>query len=458
MVDGGVWKYNPAREEWTDITPDKPDSKRKFGYVSVAVDPQNPQTILTCTFFYPGGEEIFRSTNGGAKWIPVLRTGGKFDQSLAPYTRHTGIHWLFDIEINPHNPDHAMFTTGYGGHETFNLTRADTDGTTLWQIMSTGIEETVPLELLSPPAGAQLITAIGDYGGFVHYDPDEAVPEGNFVNPHFGNTDGVACAELRPEIIVRVGVASHGSKAMSAAYSVDFGASWQPVQSMPSVQSKHGHIAVSADGNTWIWTPSEEYPHYTTDRGNTWKPCGGLPANTRVVADRVNPAKFYAMDLFAGKLFLSSDSGRSFRASALNLPDGHPAGRTDRGDNRGGQDRIYTTPGIEDKIWVAAFDGLYMSNDAGISFLKDTAVSEIHAFGFGRNAGQHACPALYLVGVIKGVRGIFRSVDEAHSWQRINDDQHQWGLILHITGDPKKFGRVYIGTHGRGAIYGDPQE
>jgi hypothetical protein len=39
---------------------------------------------------------------------------------------------------------------------------------------------------------------------------------------------------------------------------------------------------------------------------------------------------------------------------------------------------------------------------------------------------------------------------------RINDDQHQFGLIGQITGDPKLYGRVYVGTLGRGILYGDP--
>jgi hypothetical protein len=39
---------------------------------------------------------------------------------------------------------------------------------------------------------------------------------------------------------------------------------------------------------------------------------------------------------------------------------------------------------------------------------------------------------------------------------RINHDQHQFGSIGQITGAPKLYGRVYVGTLGRGILYGDP--
>jgi hypothetical protein len=129
-----------------------------------------------------------------------------------------------------------------------------------------------------------------------------------------------------------------------------------------------------------------------------------------------------------------------------------------RGDDRGGQDRLYATPGREGDLWVAAFDGLYHSANSGAHFSKLDHVQQIHAFGFGRAAPRAAYPAIYVVGSIDGLRGIFRSTDAARSWVRINDDQHQWGLILQITGDPKQYGRVYVGTHGRGTVYGDPAE
>ena len=138
------------------------------------------------------------------------------------------------------------------------------------------------------------------------------------------------------------------------------------------------------------------------------------------------------------------------------LPDGLPQRGGHRGDDRGGQDRLYATPGRNGDLWLAAFHGLYHSTDSGKAFVRLPGVTEIHGFGFGKAAPGQDSPALFLVGVVEGLRGIFRSDDAARSWVRINDDQHQWGLVLHVTGDPKVYGRVYVGTHGRGTLYGDP--
>jgi len=462
MSDGAVWKLDTRTGEWTDITPVKPDPEheKRFGYAAVAVDAHNPRVVIASSFGRMNGaggeDDIFRSTDGGATWKPVFGSSGTFDYSLAPYVARTPIHWLFDIEIDPVNPDHAMFTTGYGGWETFDLRAMDSGRPTHWSIMNTGIEETVALELLSPPKGAHLITAVGDYGSFVHWDLDMPAPEGASNPPLFGNTDGVACAENKPEVVVRVGRSSHHHPGFNISYSLDAGKNWQPPAAMPTPNSASGHIAVSSDGETWVWTPRGELPQLTRDRGATWTECRGVPRNTRVIADRVDPRKFYAMALFDGKLFVSTDAAASFADQALTLADALPLRGGNRGDNRGGQDRLYAAPGSDGELWLAAFNGLYRSQDTGKSFVHLAGVEEIHGFGFGKSAPHASCPALYLVGVVSGERGIFRSDDTGQSWVRINDDQHQWGLVLHVTGDPKQYGRVYVGTHGRGTFYGDP--
>ncbi|HEY0805104.1 MAG TPA: cellulose-binding domain-containing protein, partial [Pseudonocardiaceae bacterium] len=76
--------------------------------------------------------------------------------------------------------------------------------------------------------------------------------------------------------------------------------------------------------------------------------------------------------------------------------------------------------------------------------------------GFGKAAPGQTYPALYAIAQIGGTQGIFRSDDGGSSWARINDDQHQYGNIGQaITGDPRIYGRVYVGTNGRGIVYGD---
>jgi photosystem II stability/assembly factor-like uncharacterized protein len=466
MINGAVWKLNTGDGTWTEITPDHPvPGSKAFGYAGISVDARHPQSVIVSSFGRPGsagGEDIFRSTDGGAHWTPIFSSGGQYDYSLAPYVKPTPIHWLFDIEIDPLNPDHATFTTGYGGWETFDLTAADQGKVTHWSILASGIEETVGLSLDSPGKGVPLISGIGDYGGFVHADLDQPTPEGSSSPPRFGNTTDVVSAALRPEVILRVGVNAEHRPDANLSYSQDGGKTWQGSATMPAPGSHSGTLSVGADGTAWVWIPERMGAYLTQDRGETWTPVKGLPTGLRVVADPVDPKVFYAISLQEQKIYRSIDGAANFSAEAFTLSDG-PAGLmiTPRADQRGGQDQIYPEPGRSGELWFAAFHGLYHATLKGsaleVSFQRMPGVDELHAFGLGKAAPHHPSAALYLVGTVQGQPGIFRSIDEGKNWERINDDAHQWGLVLQITGDPKLYGRVYVGTHGRGIFYGDPQ-
>ena len=472
MTSGAVWKLDTRTGAWTEITPERPvPGSQEFGYAAVAVDAHHPRTIIASTYGRPGGDNIFRSVDEGATWKPIFGSGrasGVFDSSLAPYVKPTPIHWLFDIEIDPTDPDHAVFTTGYGGWETFDLTAADHGKPTHWRDFAKGIEESVALDLVSPGRGAHLVSAIGDYGGFVHWNLDRPALVGSSAPPRMGNTTGVAAAALKPEIIVRVGISAADKPGENIGYSLDGGWTWQPTIRSPGPSSRAGTIAVSADGNTWIWTPDCEPAYVTRDRGATWNAAQGNPSGLRVIADPIVPQVFYAISLSTPVLYRSSDGGASFTSQPFTLPplpvDPPTPARLSRGDGRGGQDRIYAAPGRAGDLWLAACDGLYRiappmqpnAGDRSAAFTRLSGVDEIQAFGFGKAAPHHSYPALYLAGTVNGQAGVFRSTDEAHTWTRINDDRHQWGLILQITGDPRIFGRVYVGTHGRGILYGDP--
>jgi hypothetical protein len=472
MNDGAIWKLNTQSGAWTNITPDPPIAgSKQFGYAAISVDAQHPQTLVASSFGRPGSagsEDIFRSLDGGATWKPIFNGGvgpnaGIYDYSLAPYVKPTPIHWLFDIEIDPLNSDHAVFTTGYGGWETFDLTASDRNQPTHWSILASGIEETVALQLDSPTAGAHLISAIGDYGSYIHWDLDHPAPEGASAPPRLGNTSGQLSAALKPEVIVRVGDSAEHRASQNIGYSLDSGHTWQPTVTQPAPTSHAGSIAVSADGATWIWTPQRQPANVTRDHGTTWTAARGLPPDIRVIADPIDPQLFYALSFPDHTLYRSTDAGATFTPQTFTLPDAPttqpPNGR---GDNRGGQDRLYATPGRSGDLWLPAFDGLYhvtqpvTASNPTVTFIHLPGVEEIHAFGFGKPAPKQSYPALYLVGTIHGQPGIFSSTDEARTWVRINDDQHQYGLILQIAGDPRIYGRVYVGTHGRGILYADP--
>lgn len=472
MTDGAVWKYNTKSGKWQDVSPVKPnpDKNQNFGYAAVSVDKQNPNHLIVTTFNRPvfetySEDDIFRSIDGGKSWKPIFASGAKMDYSKAPYTAYTPLHWMFDIEIDPFDSDHAMFTTGYGGWETFNLGNVDKKKPTSWSIMSTGIEETVPLEFCTPKKGARLISAIGDYGSFNHFDLDKPSPTGSHTKPYYGNTSGITCAENQPNIVLRVGtVSAHHPEGKPMAYSLDGGITWYEPTTLPNEKAQNGHIAVSCDGNAWIWTPNGSTPYYTTNRGESWAPCQGIPKNIHIFADRVNAKRFYGVDVPSSILYESLD-GITFTIKELNLsskPQLH-GNRNDnrqnvsqnRGDNRGGQDRLYSTPGLENDLWIAAYDGLYHAA-AGNEFVQLDKVRQIYGFGFGKAAPSSNYPTLYLAGIVNGVSGIFRSIDQAKSWIRINDDNHQYGLVLQIAGDPNVYGRVYVGAHGRGILYADP--
>lgn len=442
MTDGGVWRFEAGT--WTEITPEH----GKFGYAAVSADPKDPKTLIVSSFGRPQGEDIFRSRDGGKSWKTVFGNGGVYDYSRAPYVRPTAIHWLFDIEIDPLNPDHVLFTTGYGGWESFDLTALDRGQPTHWRVMSKGIEETVALGLYSPVRGVPLVSAIGDYGGFVHDDLDRPAPQGAMAPPRFSDTMAVAGGALAPDIMVRIGVPDFNKTGPTLSYSLDAGKSWQPTLTMPKPDAKGGELAVSADGSRWLWVPRDGEAELTADRGAHWLVPGGLPPHARPAADPLDPMIFYAVSLPDNALYVSHDGGESFAGQPLNLPGPlYQAGS--RGDVRGGQDKVYATPGKSGDLWVAAADGLYHSADTGTRWIRSKPVEQIHAFGFGKDA-------LYLVGTVSGQPGVFRSDDNGTSWRRINDDAHQWGLILQIAGDPKTYGRVYVGTHGRGILYGDP--
>jgi photosystem II stability/assembly factor-like uncharacterized protein len=455
MSDGAIWKFNPKDGVWTDITPVHPkDTDQPFGYGCVAVDAQHPSVIMATTFthWHPH-DEIYRSTNGGLSWTQLWQTNTTvWDHSSAPYTATRSPHWMGTIVINPFNSDQVLFTTGYGIWCCTNATAADAGRPTHWVFLDQGLEETVPLTLISPPKGAHLLSGVGDIDGFRHDDLDQSPAEGTFSGQRYGNTEVLAFAGKKPNFIVRAGTGGgRGTNhIIHASLSKNGGKTWKTLASEPTNSFGAGPIAISADGKTIVWTQRRSVPHYSVDEGAHWSACAGL-SSVGVIADPLNPKLFYACDAPAGRVLVSTNGAASFTPTAAALP---PA------ENLGGWGgpgtALSATPGVEGDLWLVFHtNGLYHSTNAGATFTKLDTVQEAYSLGFGKAAPGKKYPVLYLAGKVGNLQALFRSDDTGKSWVRINDDQHQYGWLNCVTGDPRIYGRVYFATGGRGVIYGD---
>ncbi|MFJ9824184.1 RICIN domain-containing protein [Streptomyces sp. NPDC101160] len=434
VTAGSVWKYTPSGGgAWKNVSP----SSGSYGFSGLAVDPRKPSTVMVTSLdrWWPE-DEIYRTTDGGTTWKELADKSVR-NASGAPYVgTHTG-HWMTALAIDPFDSGHVLYGTGNGIWRSKDATATDSGGTSHWAAGARGLEETALMDAIAPPGGAAVITAMGDQGGFRHDDLTR-VPTGRLDNPMMTNSTDIDFAQSNPGVMVRVGRGG----AQDGAYSTDGGSSWNGFKTEPVAGAQDGHVAIAADGSTIVWTQAGQAPYRSTDKGASWSKAGGLGTDAVVVADRSSAGTFYSLS--GGTLHASTDGGATFTARATNLPAG----------------RLTAVPGVPGDLWIAGgAQGLLHSTDGGRTFTTLTAVQSASALGFGKAAPGASYQALYLIGTVKDVTGVFRSTDKGATWLRVNDDAHQWGSIGGvgvITGDPDTFGRVYVGTNGRGLQYGDP--
>lgn len=409
------------------------------GFGGVDVDPRDPDRLVASTLNrWQPGDEVYLSRDGGRSWTGVLRDGARDPNGFPWVERHTP-HWIADVKLDPFDPDRALFVTGYGLWGSRDLRRAG-QGPVTWSFDNRGLEETCVLRLVSPPWGAPLYSAMGDQGGFSHWDL-AAAPSRGQGEPPWGTSHSVAAAWGRPGLLVRVGWFEQGRW---GAYSRDAGRTWAYFPSQPQGREP-GHAAVAADGSSVVWCPVGGPCARSADLGATWTPVQGLPQDLRPEADTVDPRLFYALDVPQGRLYASLDGGAVFQALAQAFP---PNGDRHHADVR-------PVPGRRGHVWVSLDPGLWVSQDAGQSFRALPGFEEAGRVGFGAPAPGREHPCAYAVGRRGGIYGFFRSDDGGTSWIRVNDDRHQFGYIHGIQGDSRRHGRVFVASEGHGILVGE---
>ncbi len=456
---GSVWRRAPDGR-WRDITPVKPGGGQNFGYSGLDVDAKRPGRVVVTTIErWSQGDELYVSDDFGASWAP-LSPRSAFDASTHPWlqayqakTHHKQGHWLADFKIDPHDGDRAVYGTGYGLWMTGNLGAP----TVNWAFTVDNLEETAVLGLESPSGGASLLAAMGDVSGAAWDDLAQGPKAGLFL-PAGETCRSVAYAELNPGIVARTSdAAAHGGY-----WSPDGGASWRPFG--PSTRNTRtpegwtassGQVAVSAKGGFFLWAPDKQPALCSRDRGKTWTPSQGWPAERDVtltpVADRTVEGVFYVFDRANGCILTSTDGGASFQPGITGLP------KLQNWQSA----QLVCAPGQLRDLWLALPDGLLHLPGVDSKPQGVRAVVEPWRVAVGKAAPGAACHAVYVWGRVKvggqDVEGLFRSVDTGATWQRINDDAHRYGRLNALAADPLEFGVVYLAPEGRGVVIGRPK-
>jgi hypothetical protein len=489
--NGGVWAYTPRTGKWRDVTPEKPTPGSReaggqgFGYGTVAVDPEHAGTVLASTIDrWRQGDTIFRSTDGGAHWVS-LKEGATRDSSLAPWTKHTMAeapfgHWLGAVMVDPFDAAHVLYGTGETIWESGDVTGPAVAGeTTHWVVGAAGLEETADITLLSPMAGGDaephLFTGLGDIGCFRNDDLARSPSGGAMKNPELSNCDALAMAAGAPQEMVRVG-RSWTRGAAHGAVSHDGGVSWTPFATEPPGGEKGGDVAISADGKRLLWAVTRGAVAMSADAGASWKVLSKRESKwlpVQVLADARSPEVFWSFDEESGQLWSIAGDGV-----------GHPVNARIAGAARSRSMRLRIAPETPGTLWLGSDAGLLRSEDGGVTFAPVPGVAAVYAVGFGqpaagartagggpRDAQAMTAPAIYLAGALSGTAeagelaaskgavkagGIYRSLDDGKHWQRIDDAEHRFAWVEQITGDPRVFGRVFLGTNGRGVLVGEP--
>ena len=443
MSGGSVMKYDPAANEWSDITP----PEKGHGWGDIEIDPADPKLLYVSTMGKWGANEndcIWRSTDGGASWEPIFTGDGdnrlfKVDCSGAPWltwgSDHAKLGWMMgDIEIDPFNSDELIYGTGATIYRSTNLTKWGSE-TVNFEVRCAGLEETAVMTLRAANSDdIRLYSGMGDVDGFTHRDIDK-VPEYMNGNGFMGATRCIACAYNAPEIAARTG---DGNQPI--AITQDGGKTWNNINRPKGVKGDCGTVEISCDGKIIYWTNKSAAAIYKTlDYGKTWEKVERAFASAKLAADCSDPDVLFVYT--SGALYVTKDGCKSFKMCSSFIPDNcTPVADPDKSGD----------------LWLAtAGGGVYHVSDYGQGEVVRKNIQSAKAFAVGAPKDENSPMTLYAIGMNEDVNGVWRSTDSGDTWQKINDDKHQFGYIGDsMAADLRTFGQVYFGSNGRGILRG----
>jgi hypothetical protein len=200
-TSGGAYRYNPNTKTATDISP----ANKSIGDIAVSPKDANKLVASTNSTWIPqawengssaNGDIFYTSTDGGKTWRS-LQDNMTITNNGVTWIPGYAIHWCGSVCFHPNDDNKVSFASGNG---IFTCNNIWCDGNPTFYFDVNGLEETVPLDMVSVPDG-NLYTVIGDYSGFIHNNIHEFAPIYS-VAP--GTTGGINFYSGDPKIMMRV--------------------------------------------------------------------------------------------------------------------------------------------------------------------------------------------------------------------------------------------------------------
>jgi hypothetical protein len=470
-----LYKFDGAN--WTLLKSYEPGQWTNWGMGGLSVSGSGPTTRIALGISntwgnWQGLPIVQLSDDAGLTWREI--------KTQMPHTPDVGGGgWIDDVEIDPNNPDRILHVTGGDVWEARNASSP----TPSWNQIIAGVEETATLHLMTPPKGATytLLNASGDIG--VHVQTELLKPATRRPLNTFANGIGIDTAWSNPAYIAAIGRPGYVNSGIRGVYSTDSGITWtrfaneHPDAAKSAQECDPASVAVTRPGHV-VWAPCGAVPAYTTDNGATWNYTNlpalsavGIPRAYRLVADRKNPNKVYAFNsggawwnqwADTSHFWYSTDGGQTFTESASFKSAGALVADF-------GTSSIAVNPNAEGDIWVVDGQNILHSTDSGVTWTKLNVTAPIWgnnptwmypevysatSIALGRApAGAAYSSSIYIVGVINGQWGVYRSDDGAATWRRINDDKHQYAGLGNLAADQSVPGRVFASANGRGVVF-----
>ncbi len=432
---GAIYRYGKDGSA-VDIAP----KSSAFGDIVIDPNDENRLVAVTTQMWMQQanggfGDVFYTSTDGGQTWTNLLDNMQMSNNDM-PWIEGCAIHWCCSLAMNPFNTNEILVTSGNGIFACDNVW----DESALFYFDARGIEETVPEDIITMK-DYPLISAVGDYDGFVHED---IYTPATRHQDKIGSTSSITIAAKNRDCWAKVG----GDESnMLLTYTTDAGKTWNRIENSPEVGKKlyKGKVALNADGTRLIWSPSSgTKAYYTEDWGKTWTKVEGLAGNNfYILGDPDNADYVYATG--SSSSYVSSDGGKTFSR----IKGADPSYK-----------RFCVVPDSDGTFYMPYGAGLMKVTGHGENYELVAGVKFCEAIGIGKAKNDGDPYVLYMWGIPMDAseKGIYMSEDDGVTWVRINDDLHQFGGTgngVFISGDLNVYGRCYMSTVGLGIVYCD---